>query len=388
MEPTPFTVDVPQSEVDDLKTRLAATRWPNVTDEHVEERGLSLAWLKHAAEHWATEFDWRAAEADVNTLPQFTAMVAGTPLHFVHARGENDGAPVLLVHGWPDSFLRYRAVIPALLAAGHDVVVPSLPGFLFSGQPKAPLRITAVSDQLHEIVTGLGYESYVVSGGDWGASIADHLAETRPEQVVALHLTDVPLTRLLTVDRATATEAEQRYFAGADRWFQEAAYRAVQAAEPTALASGLSDSPVGLLAWIGAKFRDWSDDEPNLEELLTQVSLHWFTNDARSSLRLYSEALDPSAWGGAAGDLEDGDDGDDGERAGSGESGQRGADPRPRIPTAVCVFPKDLLIPPREYADRFYDVRVFTVHPRGGHFGATEQPDLFTADLLALLAEL
>ena len=365
MEPKPFTVDIPQSDVEDLVARLAATRWPNVLDEHVEEKGLSLAWLKRAAERWETGFGWRAAEADINTMPQFTATVADTTLHFVHARAEGDGLPVLLVHGWPDSFLRYRAVIPALLAAGHDVIVPSLPGFLFSEQPTAPLRITAAADRLHELVTGLGYARYAVSGGDWGASIADYVATSRREQVAALHLTDVPLTRLFTVDRATATEAEQEYFADADRWFQEAAYRAVQAAEPTALASGLSDSPVALLAWIGAKFRDWSDAEPDLDELLTQVSLHWFTNDARSSLRLYSEAFDPSAWG-VVGD----------------------PDAPPPIPTAVSSFPKDLIVPPpREYAERFYDVRVFTVHPRGGHFAATEQPASFTTDLLALLAE-
>lgn len=300
-------------------------------------------------------------------------------------RATGDGVPVLLVHGWPDSFLRYRAVVSQLVAAGHDVIVPSLPGFLFSGQPAGPLRLAGAAEQLHALVTSLDYQRYAVSGGDWGSSIADHLATTHPEAVAALHLTDVPFAKSFLIDRATTTAAEQEYLAGANTWYQQAAYFAVQAAEPTALAAGLSDSPIALLAWIGAKVRGWSEDEPDLNDLLTQVSLHWFTNDARSSLRLYSEAIDPSAWGDDHDRNADGGSGSDGEWAGT-NAGSWGSPTQP-IPTGLTLFPKDFLTAPREYAERFYDLRRYTVADHGSHFGASENPKFFAKELIALLRE-
>ncbi|ALJ20543.1 epoxide hydrolase family protein [Microbacterium sp. No. 7] len=379
MQIQPFVVDVPAHDVDDLLTRLAATRWPNVADADADERGVSLTWLRRAAEHWRTAFDWRAAEAALNRLPQFTADVDGVPLHFVHARAGGAGLPVLLVHGWPDSFLRYRDVVPLLVAAGHDVIVPSLPGFAFSGQPEGPLRLAGAAEQLHALVTGLGHERYAVSGGDWGAGIADHLATTHPGSVAALHLTDVPFTRSFQVDRSALSAAEQTYFAETDAWFEGAAYFGIQAAEPTALATGLSDSPVALLAWLGGKIRAWSDAEPDLTALLTEVSVHWFANDARSALGLYAEAIDPTAWS----DDESGWGGDDAAEV----AGDRGA-PAPRIPTGLTLFPKDFVTAPREHAERFYDVRRFTVAPSGGHFGATEAPAFFAEEVIALLTGL
>lgn len=378
---TPFTIAIEQDAVDDLARRVADVRWPNVADAHAEERGLSLAWLRDAAQYWSDSFDWRGVEARLNQLPQFIAEVDGTNLHFIHARSGGDGVPVLLVHGWPDSFLRYRDVIEPLVAAGHDVIVPSLPGFLFSGQPAGPLRLTGAAEHVHSLMRDAGYERYAVSGGDWGSSIVDYLATSHPDAVAALHLTDIPFAKSFAVDRATATAAEQTYLTAADAWFQQAAYFAIQASEPTALATGLADSPVALLAWIGSKMRDWSDAEPELEGLLTQVSLHWFTNDARSAMRLYSEAIDPSAWSHEAepaGTIDD-----ESHQAAAG-----GWSPAtPTIPTGVTVFPKDFLSPPREYAERFYDLRRYAGAPRGGHFGAAEDPEFFANELIALLAE-
>ncbi|WP_166983999.1 epoxide hydrolase family protein [Paramicrobacterium fandaimingii] len=381
MNITPFQIAIEQDAVDELARRISDVRWPNVADAHAEERGLSLEWLRGAAQYWLDSFDWRGVEARLNQLPQFTADVDGTTLHFVHARSGGDGVPVLLVHGWPDSFVRYRDIVEPLVAAGHDVIVPSLPGFLFSGQPSGPLRLTGVAEHLHSLMRGVGYERYAVSGGDWGSSIVDSLATAHPDAVAALHLTDIPFAKSFAVDRATATAAEQAYLTSADAWFQQAAYFAIHASEPTALATGLADSPVALLAWIGSKMRDWSDTEPELEGLLTQVSLHWFTNDARSALRLYSEAIDPSAWSDEA--EPSGTIDDDSHQPASGGWGVAA----PAIPTGVTVFPQDFLNPPREYAERFYDLRRYTVAARGGHFGATEDPEFFANELTALLAE-
>lgn len=379
MDIRPFTIEIPQHQIDDLAARLEATRWPNAVAPAAEERGMSLAWLRSAAEHWRTSFDWRAIEKELNRLPQFTADVGGTALHVVHARGHGDKVPVLLVHGWPDSFLRYRAVIPLLVAAGHDVIVPSLPGFAFSGQPDGPLRLAGAAEQLHTLVTGLGYQRYAVSGGDWGAGIADHLATTHPEAIAALHLTDVPFTKSFQVDRSAVSAEEQDYLATAGEWFQQAAYFGIQAAEPTALASGLSDSPTALLAWIAGKIRDWSDAEPDLSTLLTEVSVHWFTNDARSSLRLYSEAIDPSAWAG--------DDEESGDAGAGRDGGGSGSTPAPSVPTGLTFFPHDFVTAPRAYAERFYDVRRCTMAPSGGHFGAVELPAFFADEVVALLTE-
>lgn len=390
MDVQPFTVSIPQAEVDDLVARLTAARWPNVVDEHAEEKGLSLAWLKGAARHWASAFDWRAAEAELNALPQYSATVRGLALHFLHLRAERgEGLPILLVHGWPDTFLRYRGVVGHLTAAGHDVIVPSLPGFLFSEQPSEPLRLADAAERLHELMTGLGHLRYAVSGGDWGAGIADHLATTHQESVAALHLTDVPFTKTFLIDRSTASEAEQAYLAGADAWFQQAAYFGIQAAEPTALATGLSDSPVALLAWIGAKVRDWSEAEPDLDQLLTEISLHWFTGDARSAMRLYAESFDQNEWSDADWSAEGGEAGEVGEEGGGwdGDGGAGDWNAPSSVPVGLTLFPKDFLTAPRELAERFYDVRRYAVAARGGHFGAVEEPRFFADELINLLAE-
>ncbi|MGB4776859.1 epoxide hydrolase family protein [Microbacterium sp.] len=389
METHSFAIDVPQGDLDDLNARLDAARWPNVVDPDLTEKGLSLTWLREAAHYWRSGFDWRAAEAGINRLPQFTTQIDGIRIHFVHARSAGAGTPVLLVHGWPDSFLRYRGVIPLLVAAGHDVIVPSLPGFAFSGQPGGPLRLAGVAEQLHALVTGLGYECYAVSGGDWGAGIADRLAATHPDAIAALHLTDVPFTRAFEVDRSSASEAEQHYLAKADAWFEQAAYFGIQATEPTALATGLSDSPVALLAWLGSKVRDWSAAEPELDALLTEVSVHWFTGDARSALRLYAESIDTTEWDG--GDGNGGDGGNDEWSADAATNEQVESAgwvaPVSQVPTGITLFPEDFVTAPKEYAERFYDLRRFSIAPTGGHFGAAEAPGFFADELVSLLAE-
>lgn len=399
---SPFTIDIPQADVDDLRARISQARLPNVVDEETEEAGVSIAWLRRLLAYWIDEYDWAATQAKINNFHQFTALVGTERIHFVHQTSpESDRLPVLLLHGWPDSFLRFHAVITPVADAGHPVVVPSLPGYAFSDQPAGPLTLDYAAEQLHQLMIGLGYQRYAVHGGDWGAGIADRMAALQPESVAALHLTDVPFSRLFEVDRSQASEAEQAYFKAADAWMaRETTYLTVQTGLPTALSAGVGDSPVGLAAWFGGRMRYWYAAEPVTDDLLTNLSLYWFTNTARSSFRLYAEGFGGD-WGDDAG--EDwsgaGDWGaadasaaaaDDAQAAGDWSGGEGAGDwgGPSSVPTGIALFPEDFAVPPREYAARLYDLRRFTVMPRGGHFGALEEPDLFAEDLLGFLTDL
>jgi pimeloyl-ACP methyl ester carboxylesterase len=352
----PFRIDVPEAVLADLRDRLARTRWPAVVEGVGWDRGTDPAYLRELVAYWADGFDWRKQEAALNELPQFRA----DGLHFVHQAGS--GLPVLLLHGWPDSFLRYVKVLPLL--AGHPAVVPSLPGFGFSDPPTRPGRATwgPMAERMAALMTELGYERFVVSGGDIGAGVAQSLAALHPDRVVGVHLTDVPFGRLLALDPDELTPAERDYLSAGREWNErEGAYQQLQSTKPTTAAYGLSDSPVGLAGWITEKLRGWSDEFAafSRDEVLTHVTLYWVTNTIGSSFGPYVE------------------------RAASPDG------PGPvRAPVAVSSFPADLAPPPREYAERLFDVRQWVEHDRGGHFAALEVPDLFAGDLRAFLDSL
>ena len=354
----PFRIDVPDAVLDDLRERLVRTRWPVAVEGVGWDRGTDPAYLRDLIAYWADGFNWRRQEAALNELPHFRA----DGLHFVHQRVTADDAlPVLLLHGWPDSFLRYRKVLP-LLTDVH-VVVPSLPGYGFSDPPTAPGRASrqAMAERMAGLMAALGYDRYVVSGGDIGGGTAEHLALAHPDRVAGLHLTDVALWRMATVDPGDLSAAERDYLAGAQDWQRrEGAYLQLQSTKPMTAAYGLSDSPAGLAGWIVEKLRSWSDDFAAAfppDELLTHLTLYWVTNTIGSSFGPYVERPpgDP--------------------------------DSRVTVPTAVSVFPKDLVKAPREFAERFFAVRRWVEHDRGGHFAALEVPDLFAGDLRAFLAD-
>ena len=351
---TPFTVAVPDEVLDDLRDRLRRTRWPAAVAGVGWDRGTDPAYLRDLVAYWADGFDWRAQEARINALPH----VKADGLHFVHQPG--DGLPILLLHGWPDSFLRYEKVLPLL--AGHPVVVPSLPGYGFSDPPTEPGRSSrgAMAVRLAELMASLGHSRYAVSGGDIGSGTAEAIARDHPDRVVGLHLTDVPLAHLPQLDPATLTPAERDYAAAVAGWRQrEGAYLQMQATKPMTAAYGLTDSPAGLAAWIVEKLRSWSDGFPfSRDEVLTHVTLYWVTGAIGSSFGPYVERDAPPA-----------------------------EETRLVVPTAVSLFPADLLQAPREYAERFLDVRQWREHDRGGHFAALEVPDLFAGDLRAFLAD-
>lgn len=393
MSITPFQIHIDPARLALLDERLQTTVWPNVP-ENVDGHGIAISRVRELAEHWRDSFQWDEFVASINQLEHLIHDDGHFPLHVVRAPAERStGLPIVLVHGWPDTFLRYRKLIPLLAAAGHDVIVPSLPGFAFSGQPEGPLTATAAAERVRAALAELGLTKYVIHGGDFGSIIADELASAYPDEVAGLHLTDVPFPKQFMVDRDSLDADEEAFFAASDAWMEKATYFMVQSAEPLTLAYGLTDSPVGLLAWIADKFDAMSDDvDP--DDVVGLTALTWLTGTAWSGLRLYADdqtEWDDQDWGSheAAGDWADAAASDEGPSDASGgeSAAQWGAETdavKPRA--AFSIFPRDIGVPPRALASRFYDVTEWHAHERGGHFAATERPEDVARDLLQAAA--
>jgi pimeloyl-ACP methyl ester carboxylesterase len=359
----PFQIHVEEEVLDDLKRRLAETRQPRVLSPRGGwDLGTSRGYLGELVEHWRTTYDWRDQEAGLNTWPQFKATVGDRDIHFVRVEGRGERPmPLLLLHGWPDSFYRYIKVIPRFCdpvsGGGHahdsfDVVVPSLPGFAFTGPvrcpaPDRPNRHTA--ELLWRLMTEvLGYPRFAVAGGDGGSVLAQILAIDHPQAVMGIHLTDIGW-HASKVDPSSLSKAEQKYLAEAKRRFMaDGAYAVVQSTRPRSLSAGLNDSPVGLASWIVDRFHSWCDAPEDLEksfgkdELLTNIMIYWVTQTIGSSIyQYYAEARSPSL------------------------STAEHVD----VPVALALFPRDGGgIPPRSFAERTLNVRRWTEMPRGGHF--------------------
>jgi len=368
--PQAFRLEVPDAALADLKERLGRTRWPDeppASQPHEAwSTGASLAYMKGLAEYWREGFDWRAAEAKLNAFPQFTARVKGIDLHFIHAPGKRpDAMPLLLSHGWPGSVFEFLRLIP-LLQEDFTVVAPSLPGYGLSFAPGQPRFGTEdMAEAFAELMTGvLGYQRYGCQGGDWGASISTVLGHRFAQRVIGIHL------NLLIVRRDPKLTNDAKYLQQLNHFLrEETGYQAIQGTKPQTLAYGLSDSPVGLAAWIVEKFRTWSDCGGNPEnaisrdEMLANISLYWFTGAIGSSFWPYYARLH-SGWpipeGGSIG-----------------------------VPMAYAEFPKEILIPPRALAEKTYtDIRRWTVMAKGGHFAALEQPEALAGDVKAFFAPL
>lgn len=360
MAVTPFRLDVPQAVLDDLAERLVRTRWPAAAEGAGWSRGTDIDYLRDLVGHWQHGYDWRAHEAALNRLDHVLVDVGDLAVHAVHQRsGDPAATAVVLLHGWPDSFHRYAKVLP-LLTDLH-VVVPSLPGYGFTAHPG--MSKAQMADVMAGLMNELGYERYAVSGGDVGSGVAEALAVQHRNQIVAVHLTDVPYHHLFAVDPQSLSEPEQEYLHAGRQWeMSEGAYAMMQSTRPVTAAYGLTDSPAGLAAWIVEKLRAWSDCDGDLarrftaDEVLTHVMLYWVTGTIGSSFTVYAED-DPQAGG-----------------------------VRVDVPTGVAIFPRDIVPAPRAFGERLFDVRRWTEMPRGGHFGAWEEPRLFAEDLRALLA--
>ncbi len=351
----PFRIEVSSDTIDDLRSRLRATRWPGgVTDSG----GVPRSEMQEIARYWAEEFDWSEQEAKLNRLPHFRAVCGGLRLHFIHARSANPNAlPLLLLHGWPGSFVEMTSIVPLLAKAFH-VVIPSLPGYGFSEAPtSAGMSNVRVAELCAELMTSLGYERFVAQGGDWGAGIATWLARKYPERVLGIHLNYIPGSYTPFVE-GEPTEEEAAFLRDVVRWVAEqGAYGHVQRTRPLTLGYGLSDSPVGLAAWLVEKFREWAD--PNrpipLDQILTNATIYWATNTIASSMRLYLESVaTPHRF----------------ERS-----------ERVTVPCGVARFRYEAPFPPRSWIERAYRVVHWSEFPVGGHFAALEAPELLAEEV-------
>ncbi|MFF4749436.1 epoxide hydrolase family protein [Streptomyces sp. NPDC002514] len=373
--PEPFAPTADPAALNDLRTRLRATRWPDAPAHAGWSLGTDLDYLRELVTYWAEEFDWPAQETKLARLPRFRVRVGGLGIHFVHARAAaSAGAalPLVLCHGWPDSFWRYAKVIPLLTDPGahggdpadaFDVIVPDMPGYGYSDRPTGDvLNSRDVAGLWAELMTTLGYERFGTAGGDVGSHVSRYLALDHPERVMAVHRMDGGLP-VFRGDPAELTPEERAWFEQAGAWgASEGAYGAMHRTKPQTVAFGLTDSPVALAAWIVEKLRAWSDCDGDIErvytkdEILTNVTIYWLTGTIGSSMRMYhaNAAIDPSQLA-----------------------------RRVEVPSGFSLFRGDIVRPPRAWLERTTNLAYLSEPEHGGHFAPFEQPERYAEELRA-----
>jgi pimeloyl-ACP methyl ester carboxylesterase len=362
-----FRIEIPDAQLEDLRARLANTRFPERETVDDWSQGIPLAYVRELCEYWRTNYDWRATEARLNEIPQFKTEIDGLGIHFLHARSpREDALPLILTHGWPGSVVEFMKVIEPLSQDFH-LVIPSLPGYGFSDKPARPgwgtKRIAAAWAQL---MARLGYERYGAHGGDWGSAITMQLAAHDPEHVAGIHLTMPVVPPALLGQLGELTESEQAALARfAEHRRTGTGYSKQQSTRPQTLGYGLVDSPAGQCAWIVEKFWAWTDCDGHPEnvlskdELLDNVMLYWLPAAGASSARLYWESFGDT-------DL-----------------------PQITVPSGCSLFPKEIIRFPRGAIElHFSDLRRWDEHDRGGHFAAVEQPEALVEDLRGLFGDL
>jgi len=359
----PFRIAVPDSDLAHLRSRLRDTRWPTAALADRWEQGTPLDYLQSVVGYWAEEYDWRRAEARLNSYEQFTTEVDGQRIHFLHVRSPHaDALPLVLSHGWPGSVVEFLDCIDPLVGPpdGRDafhLVIPSLPGYGFSGPTSDlgwnPRRMGAA---FATVMERLGYGRYGVQGGDWGSAVSANMADLFPERVVGLHMNYLTVPPPKGVTPPEHAPAER--FAATGSGYQQ-----IQATKPQTIGYGLDDSPAGLAGWIIEKFREWSacDGDPEQsftkDQMLTNVMVYWVTRTATSSARLYWEMR---------------------------QAGRSAIPHRPvTVPTGVANFPAEIGRSERAWAEHRYNIVHWTHPARGGHFAAMEVPDLFVEDVRA-----
>ena len=390
----PFKVQVPQAAVDDLRRRIAATRWPDKETIADQSQGVQLAKLQELARYWGSNYDWRKVEAKLNALPQFVTTIDGVDIYFIHVRSKHKNAlPVIVTHGWPGSVIEQLKIIEPLTdPTAHggsaedafDVVIPAIPGYGFSGKPTVtgwdPDRIARA---WAELMKRLGYTRYVAQGGDWGSPISSAMARQAAPGLLGIHI-NLPATVPPEVAAALGGGPVPAGLSDQERAVLDAlmanakkgnaAYFVMMTARPQTVGYGAADSPAGLAAWIlvhpgfaGWKFGDDSAQSPTKDDVLDNITLYWLTNSAASSSRLYWE-------NGARGSV-------------VVAAAQRTAEIK--LPVAITVFPEDVYRPPETWARRAYSNLIyFHEVDKGGHFAAWEQPELFAAELRAAFKSL
>ncbi|MFN8664513.1 MAG: alpha/beta fold hydrolase [Thermomicrobiales bacterium] len=373
--PQPFTIAAPDERLAAIRRKVAAFDWETVPDAGGWHSGVGLADLRHLVDYWLQVYDWRAQEAQLNQFPHFITNVLGEQIHFIHARGNGSRPPLLLLHGWPGSFLEFLQLIGPLTADGHDVIVPSLPGFAFSGRPRAPIGPRRVAELFHHLMTDLFRgERYIVQGGDWGAHTGAWLAHGYPGACLGLHIN---MIEIMARDAVPTTEAELAWARRrAELAERETGYSHQQRTRPQTLGVGLSDSPVGIAAWILEKFGVWADlprgagGSPDLWQvfpedlLLTNIMLYVAPAAFVTSTWIYQGEQEEGATHFAPGT-------------------------RIEVPTGVAAFPDPVFPPPpRSHVAKTYNVVHWSDMPAGGHFAALEQPAALLHDLRAFIATL
>jgi epoxide hydrolase len=374
---SPFTVHVPQGALDDLKKRLANTRWPNKEPVTDWSQGVPLAKAQALADYWRTRYDWRRVESTLNGLPQFRTQIDGLGIYFIHVRSKHENAlPMIMTHGWPGSIIEFLQVIgPLTDPTAHGgkaeeafhVVIPSLPGFGLSDKPtEAGWGLPRIANAWAVLMARLGYSHYVAQGGDWGAGVTSWMAKQHVTGLAAIHLNLPILFPPPPAPPGGYTAAEQPALAQLGKYGSEgAAYGLIQGTRPQTLGYGLADSPVGQAMWIYEKFQAWSDNKGDpaeaisVDHMLDDISLYWLTDTAASSARLYFES-----WG--------------------KDFGRMPID----LPVAVSIFKGDFFTPPKVWGDEIYSKLFYWNEvPKGGHFAAFEQPELFVAELRKSFAQ-
>jgi len=367
----PFSIAVPGDDLQDLRRRLAATRWPDRETVPDASQGPQLDRIRALCDYWATGYDWRRTEQEINSLGSSRTVVDGIGVHFLHVRSAEPGAvPLLLCHGWPGSILEFRDLIGPLtdpVAHGGNaedafhVVIPSMPGFGFSGRPAGTgWNIARVADAWITLMRRLGYESWFAQGGDWGAAVVEQISRTAPERCRGVHF-NLPLVFPSAQEMSEATGEERQMMARAQRYQSELdGYAREQATRPQTIGYSLADSPAGLAAWIYTLFQDVTDNDGDPEKvvdrdaILDDIMLYWLPNAAASAARLYWEDRQSSA----------------------GDPGRWGPNP---VPAGFSIFPGEAVQASRRWIERRYEtVLHYAQLDRGGHFAALEQPDLLT----------
>ena len=371
----PFEIAISDEVLDDLRQRLGQTRWPDEMPGVGWDYGSNLDYIKDLCEYWRTDFDWRAQEKKLNAFNHYKSEVDGLSIHFILEKGTGPyPMPLVITHGWPSTFFEMSKIIPLLADPGShggdpadsfDVVAPSLPGFGFSqASQERGMQVQKVADLWAKLMTeNLGYPKFAAQGGDIGSGVTSRLGYTHSDKMIGVHLTSVTRpTPYLGPGSRPLTEAEQAHSDQRERWQQsEGGYSHIQGTKPQTLSYGLNDSPVGLAAWIVEKYRTWSDCHGDVEsrytkdDLLTIVTIYWVTQTIGSSVRMYKENQS-TLWEMAEGE-------------------------KVPTPAGMAMFPQEIAKPPREWAERSYDVRRWEEMPRGGHFAALEEPELLAHEV-------
>ena len=373
----PFEIQVSDAAIEDLQRRLASTRMPDQLAQTSWEYGTDSSYLAELLSYWQNDFDWREQESQLNQFDQFKTEIDGLDMHFIHQRSENpDAIPLMVVHGWPGSVAEFTKIIGPLtdpvahggnIADSYHVIAPSLPGFGFSEKPNQPgYSPEKFAHILAALMERLGYEQYAIAGGDWGAIINRYLANNYADRLIGLHsnmvLANPPADEAL---RDNVSEAESTLREARTAYMQnEVGYQQIQRTKPQSLGYGLNDSPAGLAAWIVEKFHGWSDmpqgadgyldNHFTKDELLTNISIYWFTETITSSARIYYESSKTPV----AKPIEYID-----------------------VPTGAAVYPAEIYITPKSWVEAAYDLRHYTLMDQGGHFAALEQPESYINEL-------